>query len=441
MPRDLDALLAACADRLPQLETQRLMLYAGANLPSARAMAAYNPALSAYPAMGPTGLKEQPDTELVSELETFTRQAAMTLFGAAWAEVRLASCTLANLAIFHAYCRPGDTVLAPAAEHGGHLSQRRGGTAELAGLIVEDLPFDRRNCQLDAARAAEMITHTRPRLVVLGRSVVIKADDIAPVVSAARAVGAKTLFDASYVLGLIAGGTYPNPLDAGVDLISSSTYKTLPGRPQGLVLGRDPDDAPALHNLLDTRLLANYDAGRLPSLAVTLTEAQATGREYAASIVSNSAALHRALIDAGLPVIGANDGEVHTHQLLLPLSPDADPRAVMLALQAQGILIGTCVDPSRAGHQALRLGTQFITRQGMEVFDMTEVARLLGDVLHVGACGRLHARPVADMAQMAGRIQQMLSKKSRWGAAEVWSLEAPRREQRRSERQKQNAKS
>lgn len=416
MPRDLDALLAACADRLPQLETQRLMLYAGANLPSARAIAAYNPALSAYPAMGPIGQKEQPETELVSELESFTSQAAMTLFGAAWAEVRLASCTLVNLAIFHAYCRPGDKVLAPAAEHGGHLSQRRGGTAELAGLVVEDLPFDRRNCQLDAARAAEMITRTRPRLVVLGRSVMIKADDIAPVVSAARAVGAKTLFDASHVLGLIAGATYPNPFDAGVDLISSSTYKTLPGRPQGLVLGRDPEDAIALREVLDTRMLANYDAGRLPSLAVTLTEAQASGRDYAASIVSNSAALHRALVDVGWPVIGANDGEVHTHQLLLPLSLDADPRAVMHALEAQGILIGTCVDPSHAGHQALRLGTQFITRQGMDALDMVDVARLLGDVLRVGACGRLHARPVADTAQIAGRIQQMLSKKKPLGS-------------------------
>jgi glycine hydroxymethyltransferase len=249
----------------------------------------------------------------------------------------------------------------------------------LAGLIVEDLPFDRRNCQLDAARAAEMITRTRPRLVVLGRSIMIKADDIAPVVSAARAVGAKTLFDASHVLGLIAGATYPNPFDAGVDLISSSTYKTLPGRPQGLVLGRDPEDAIALREVLDTRMLANYDAGRLPSLAVTLTEAQASGREYAASIVSNSAALHRALVDAGLPVIGASAGEVHTHQLLLPLSLDADPRAVMHALEAQGILIGTCVDPSRAGHQALRLGTQFITRQGMEAGDMVLAVGFMPD--------------------------------------------------------------
>lgn len=389
MARGIDELLDACAARLPQLAAHRLMLYAGANLPSARAMAAYRPALSAYPAMGPAYDKEQPETELVSELEDFTSQAAMRLFKAAWAEVRLPSCTLANLALFHAYCQPGDRVLAPAAEHGGHLSQRRGGTAELAGLVLQDLPFDRGSCQLDTARAVEQVERVRPRLVVLGRSVMVKADDIAPVVAAAQAVGAKTLFDASHVLGLIAGGAYPNPFDAGVDLVSSSTYKTLPGRPQGLVLGRNPQDAHALRSLLNSRMLANYDAGRLPSLAVTLSEALADDGAYARRIVSNSAALHRALLAEGLPVIAAQAGEVHTHQLLLPLSGSVDPRAQMQALQTSGILIGTCVDPSRPGHHALRLGTQFITRQGLGTAQMPEVARLLGQVLQVAPCGGL----------------------------------------------------
>ncbi|MDR9751486.1 glycine hydroxymethyltransferase [Pseudomonas sp. SZMC_28357] len=409
MARDLDTLLAACAERLPQLQQQRLMLYAGANLPSTRAMAAYSPALSAYPAMGPIGCKEQPETELVSELERQTSQAAMTLFGAAWAEVRLASCTLANLAIFHAYCQPGDHLLAPAAEHGGHLSQRRGGTPQMAGLVVDDLPYDRRACRLDTAGAVQKIEQIKPRLVILGRSIMLKADDIAPVVQAAREVGAKTLFDASHVLGLIAGGTYPNPFDAGVDLISSSTYKTLPGRPQGLVLGRDPQDAAALRELLDTRMLANYDAGRLPSLLVTLTEAQRDGTDYAASIVANSAALHRALLSAGLPVIAAHGDEVHTHQLLLPLAPGAEPRAVMVALQSHGILIGTCVDPSMAGHQALRLGTQFITRQGLRTTHMLAVARLLAQVLQVDASGRLQFAARGNPAASLAAITQLLA--------------------------------
>lgn len=408
MSRTVDQLLEACVGRLPQLQAQRLMLYAGANLPSERAMAAYNPALSAYPAMGPAYAKEQPETELVSELEQFTSQAAMRLFNAAWAEVRLPSCTLANLAVFQAFCQPGERILAPAAEHGGHLSQRRGGTAELAGLTVEDLPFDRATCQLDTGRAVELVTRIRPRLVVLGRSIMVKADDIAAVVQAARAVGAKTLFDASHVLGLIAGGVYPNPLDAGVDLISSSTYKTLPGRPQGLVLGRDPQDAEVLRSLLDTRMLANYDAGRLPSLAVTLDEALADGGEYARRIVGNSAALHRALLAAGLPVIAATGNEVHTHQLLLPLTAGVDPRSAMQALQAHGILIGTCVDPTRAGGHALRLGTQFITRQGLQGEHMAEVAGLLARVLRVAPCGRLQVHAALEATDSLGRIRQLM---------------------------------
>ncbi|MGE7993012.1 glycine hydroxymethyltransferase [Pseudomonas sp. NPDC089554] len=408
MARSLDALLADCAERLAQLQAQRLMLYAGANLPSARAMDAYNPALSAYPAMGPAFAKEQPETELVSELECYTQKAAKRLFKANWAQVRLPSCTLANLAVFHAYCQPGDRILAPAAEHGGHLSQRRGGTPAMAGLEVEDLPFDTATCRLDTERAVAQVEQLRPRLVVLGRSIMVKADDIAPVVQAARAVGARTLFDASHVLGLIAGGAYPNPFDAGVDLVTSSTYKTLPGRPQGLVLGRNPQDAQALDRVLDGQMLANYDAGRLASLAVTLDEALADDGAYARAIVDNSAALHRALLDIDLPVIAAQGREVHTHQLLLPLSGNVDPRAQMLALQAHSVLIGTCVDPTRASHYALRLGTQFITRQGLNPTRMPEVARLLAQVLQVAPCGRLQVRAGMSEAHTQAAIRNLI---------------------------------
>ena len=277
MARSVDELLKACTQRLAALEGERLMLYAGANLPSESAIAAYNPALSAYPAMGPSYHKEQPDTDLVSELEMAAGQAACALFGAAWAEVRLPSCTLANLAIYHSYCQPGDVILGPSSAHGGHLSQRQGGTPALAGLRVIDLPFDTQTCTLDTAGAVAAVLQCKPRLVMLGRSVMLTPDVIGPVVKAAHEVGARTLFDASHVLGLIAGGCYPNPFDAGVDLISSSTYKTFPGRPQGLVLGRRLEDARSLREVLDRQMLANYDAGRLPSLLVTLEEARLEG--------------------------------------------------------------------------------------------------------------------------------------------------------------------
>lgn len=382
-------LLTMAAARNAELLDGRLVLYAGANLPSVGAQAAYSPALSAYPAMGRSFFKEQPDTDLVSHLEEAVSAEIRQLFGAGWAEPRLPSCTIANLAVFHAFSRPGDLLLAPAAAHGGHLSQRRGGTPELAGLQVEDLPFDGKNCCLDASGAAAMVLERRPRMIMLGRSIMIKPDDIAPVVAACREVGAKTIFDASHVSGLIVGGTFPNPLTLGVDIITSSTYKTLPGRPHSLIAGRDPADGERLADLIDRQLLANYDAGKLPSLLVTLRQAAAGGRDLAERICRNSWALAGALVDGGVHIIAPVGDEAFTHQLLVPMDLSMTPAEAIKALERKAILVGTCADPTTPGSYALRIGTQFVTNQGGGIKEMKAAAALLSSVLRGTSKGRM----------------------------------------------------
>ncbi|WP_428031603.1 glycine hydroxymethyltransferase [Ancylobacter sp.] len=291
MSANPESLFAAADRHAETLARQRLVLYAGANLPSPEVLAAYAPGLGAMPAMGPSFDKEQPGTELVSHFEVAVRDEACALFGAAWAEPRLPTATLCNLAVFHAYARPGDLLLAPDKAHGGHLSQRRGGTPELAGLACAELPFDAAEYRLDADGAARLVAERLPRLVMLGRSVMLRADDIAPVVAAARAVGATTVFDASHVAGLIAGGTYPNPLAQGVDVLVTSTYKTILGIPHGLILGGDPAQGEALARLLDARFLANYNPALLPPLLRVLLEMRSGAAAYAQRIVANTAAL------------------------------------------------------------------------------------------------------------------------------------------------------
>lgn len=381
-------LLEQALARGATLNDGRLMLYAGANLPSQQAQQAYSPALSAYPAMGPSFAKEQPDTDVVSGLEVAVRERICELFGAQWAEPRLPSCTIANLAVFHAFSKPGDLLLAPAAAHGGHLSQRRGGTPSLAGLEVEDLPFDTRNCVLDAARAAERVRERRPTLVMLGRSVIITPDDIAPVVEAAQEVGAKTIFDASHVSGLIAGGTFPNPLSLGVDVITSSTYKTLPGRPHSLIAGRHPADGERLAKLIDGALLANYDAGKLPGFLHTLREVQANGKSYAQRVCANSEFLAHGLRQLGVAVIAPGAGEVFTHQILIPMIAEVAAPVAMAALEQRGILVGTCADPTSPGNYALRVGTQYITAQGQDS-DISAIAIRLAAALKKSVDGRM----------------------------------------------------
>lgn len=383
-----ESLAVRARERACELSTRRLVLYAGANLPSAAAQKAYAAGLSAYPAMGPSFDKEQPETDIVSRFEVEVSAEICGLFGAAWAEPRLPSCTLANLAVFHAFSKPGDLLLAPAGAHGGHLSQRKGGTPELAGLVIEDLPFDSRTCRLDAPAAAEMTERLRPRLIMLGRSVIITPDDIGPVVESARRVGATTIFDASHVSGLIAGGVFPNPLAAGVDIVTTSTYKTLPGRPQGIVMGRDAAQGALLSRFADRFMLANYDAGKLPSLLMTLKSVAQNGGDYARRVLGNTQALAAALQAHGLPVIAPAHGLIFTHQILVPLSPDAPPQMAIAHLERHGVLAGTCADPTRPGGHALRIGTQFLTREGVTDRDMEKVASILSQLLAPGTDGQ-----------------------------------------------------
>ncbi|KIZ41973.1 MULTISPECIES: glycine hydroxymethyltransferase [Rhodopseudomonas] len=389
-------LLERAAARGDALLRDRIVLYAGASMPSPAAQAAYTPALSAYPAMGPSFAKEQPDTDLVSELEVAIRGKICALLGANWAEPRLPSCTIANLAVFHAFGAPGALMLGPAAAHGGHLSQRRGGTPDLAGLTVEELPFDAGCRRLDAAAAAAMVQERRPALVLLGRSVMITPDDIAPVVASAQAVGAMTIFDASHVLGLIIGGTFPNPLALGVDVLTSSTYKTLPGRPHSVIAGRNPADGERLARLIDDKMLANYDAGRLPSLLVTLIDAERDAGDYARRICANSAVLAEALDARGVAVIAPRPGDLFTHQILIPIDGAMMPAETMKALERDAILVGTCADPTAAGHYALRIGTQFMTARGYGDAEFRALADTLARLLETTSSGRMAVRSKAD---------------------------------------------
>ncbi len=375
-----EAMLAEVRAAAPGLPRTVLNLYAGANLPGPAVSGAYAPALGAYPAMGPSFRKEQPGTDLVSRLEVAVEALACELFAADWAEPRLPSCTLANLAVYHAFAQPGDLLLGPAAEHGGHLSQRGGGTPELAGLRCATLPFDRAACRLDTPAAIRMVHALRPRILLLGRSVMLKPDDIGPVTDAARSVGALTLFDAAHVAGLIAGGTFPNPLTEGADILTMSTYKTLPGYPQGLIVGRDRARGERLAGWLDRCFLANYNAGRLPALLALLLEVAKDGRAYAERVSACTAALAASLRALGTPVVAAEDSS-GTHQILLPVADRVPPDALLKHLEGCGIVTGSCRNPTGSSRNALRIGTQLVARAGAPVADMAGVALILHDAI------------------------------------------------------------
>jgi glycine hydroxymethyltransferase len=384
------------------LHSEALVLYAGANVLMGDAEALFEPAMSAMPAMGPAFDKEQPGTESVSAMEDALARTACSLFSAEWADCRLQSCTIANLAVYSAFA-PNGRMLGPRGEDGGHFSQRA--TARIAGVIVKDLPFDERSQTLDARRAAEVIEAEKPDLVMLGRSVIVTPDDIDVVVAASRRAGALTVYDASHVAGLIAGGVFPNPLEAGVDVMTSSTYKTLGAGCGSIVAGREREHGERFRAVVDGAFLANQDAARLAPILWTLNSAL-RGTNDAHRTIANADVFKRALSDAGLPVVLAAH-EARTHQVLVPTGAfDASVR-IMRALRSANIIVGRCPYPGRPGSFALRFGTQLVTRLGFGEAETRVAAGLVGELIDHASGGDV-ARLRADFEGHVPRVRQRI---------------------------------
>lgn len=382
--RDSASILADLRHRIAehseQFENGLLVLYAGCNVPRAAWTTPHTLTLDAMPAMGPTDAKEQPGTALIADLEQAMSEVAATVFGAAWADVRLPSCTIANLAVYHAFGARGK-ILTPAAADGGHFSQTDGGTPSIVGMAATDLPFDAVEQSLDGDAAARLIELTQPTLVMLGRSVILHPDTLDIVVSSARRVGARTIYDASHVAGLIAGGVFPNPLDSGVDLMTMSTYKTLGGPPGAIIAGRNPDDAAKIQHAIDSAFLANQGAARYPNLLAALL-LHRDGSSEPRQVVANAATLKSALWRHGVDVL-APDRAAETHQVVVPIGTLKEAIGKMRVLEAAGILVGRCPVPGHAKCHGLRFGTQYTTRRGVAVDGIRDVAKLIATLLQV----------------------------------------------------------
>ncbi len=364
-------------ERETQFRQNLLVLYAGCNIPL-NASLPYAPSLDAMPAMGPPNCKEQPGSKLVAELEVAMATVAASLFRAPWADARLPSCTMANLVLYHAF-GGGGLMLAPALSDGGHFSQVGGGTPSIARLSTIDLAFNSTTQMLDSEASARQIESIRPALVMLGRSVILHPDKLDNIVCSAKRVGARTIYDASHVAGLIAGGVFPNPLDVGVDFITMSTYKTLGGPPGAIIAGSGLDDAAIIQRVIDGAFLANQGAARYPSLLASLL-ALRDSTDEPKLIVANAETFKSALVEHGIEVLAPNCLAA-THQVVVPIGSLDAAIDAMKRLEAAGILVGRCPIPGYPNHYGLRFGVQYATRLHLDGHAMREAAYLIARLL------------------------------------------------------------
>ncbi|MFC4895145.1 serine hydroxymethyltransferase [Streptosporangium amethystogenes subsp. fukuiense] len=375
---------AVLAEHRGRLDEDGVVLYAGTNTMSERARAAHEISLGCRPSMGWPGDKRQTGLEELDVLEVLVPLQIAALMGGEFAEVRLQSATLANLACYSAFAGPGDTIAVLPQAAGGHTSHHAQGAAGIRGLRVADLPYDTGRLDVDHAALPAFLRERRPALVVLGASLMLFPYDVARVRAACDEVGALLLYDASHVAGLIAGGRFQRPLDEGAHLMTMSTYKSFGGPPGGAVVTRDADLARQVAAAAYPGLTANYDASRLAPLAVVAAEHAAGGSGYADRCIANAGALAAALDREGFTVVAAHRGWTVSHHVAVDAGAFGGGDEAARLLAEGGVYLSGVGLPGRpAGEprRGLRIGTQEVTRRGFGPDTMGEVAALMRRLL------------------------------------------------------------
>jgi len=353
----------------------------------------------------------------MAELEMAALELAKRLFDADFVDLRPLSGEMAVKAIFTGLTRPGDKIFESGPTDGGHGVGRRMLAANLFQGILDLRYFPIKDYQLepDMSRLEQMIREEKPKLIVFGRSRILFPEPIEQIREAADEVGAYVGYDASHIMGLIAGKVFPNPLDQGADVVAGSTAKTL-GAPQGgIVFARNEDIYKKVRAGFYPSLVANHHIHRISGLAATFLEMLEFGEAYCGQIVRNSQALGTALYERGFDVLARDRGFSQSHEVILDVSNLGDGREIANLLEEANIITGGATlpkDTDRGGKTAsgLRLGTQEVTRTGAVEADMGGIADLMKRVVIDKEDPERVARDVATFVARFNEIKYSFDK-------------------------------
>ncbi|TRC89725.1 aminotransferase class I/II-fold pyridoxal phosphate-dependent enzyme [Mesorhizobium sp. WSM4310] len=350
------------------------------NIMNPKAEAALSAGLGSRPSLGYPGAKYEMGLEGVEKIEVIAAELAAEVFGARYAEIRVASGAIANLYAFMVAAKAGDSIIAPPPSIGGHVTHHAAGSAGMYGLITHPAPVDAKNYTVDVEALRDLARKVKPKMITVGASLNLQPHPVREIRAIADEIGALVLFDAAHLCGLIAGKVWPQPLEEGAHLMTMSTYKSLGGPPSGLIVTNDAAIAEKLDKIAFPGMTANFDAAKSASLALTLLDWKTHGVAYATKMVSTAKALAAALIERNVPVFQAANGPTQSHQLAIEAAGFGGGQTAARRLRRSNMLacgIGLPVGLIAGDMNGLRLGTPEIVRWGMTEADMPALASLI----------------------------------------------------------------
>jgi glycine hydroxymethyltransferase len=401
---DVDPEIAELITAEERRQRDSIRLIASENYVSGAVLAATGSVLTNKYSEGYPGKRYYEGQQYIDRVEQLCIDRAKAVFGVDHANVQPYSGSPANLAVYLAFLKPGDTVMGMALPAGGHLTH--GWNVSITGTYFKSVQYgvreDTHRIDLDAVR--ELAKKERPKLMYCGGTAIPRTIDFSAFGEIAREVGAILCADIAHIAGLVAAGAHPSPA-AVADVISTTTHKTLRGPRGGMLMCKA-----AHQKALDRAVFPGLQGGphnhTTAGVAVALHEARtAEFKAYAHQIVTNARALAAALVERGFSLV---TGGTDNHLILVDLTGKQVPGKVAAkALDAAGIELNynsVPFDPRKPfDPSGIRLGTPAVTSRGMTEPEMRQIAAWMDQVVSAPSDAALHAR-------IAGQVRELCAK-------------------------------
>ena len=383
-------------------QREKLELIASENFTSLAVMQAQGSILTNKYAEGYPAKRYYGGCENVDTVEKLAQERAKQLFGAAHANVQPHSGAQANMAVYFALLKPGDTVLGLNLAHGGHLTH--GHPLNFSGKLYNMIAMNVRQDteEIDYEEAAALAQAHKPKLILAGASNYSRVFDWKRLREIADNCGAYLVCDVAHYAGLIAAGEYPSPVPYA-DVVTTTTHKTLRGPRGGLILCKEN-----LAKAIDSAVFPGVQGG--PLMHVIAAKAVCFGealkpefKTYQHQVKLNAAALAEGLKKRGYRLVA---GGTDSHVMCLDLrSKNMTGKIAEAALDKAGITANKNTipfDPEKPFvTSGLRLGTPAVTTRGMKEKDMEQIAAFIDDAL-------THYADENYLAEIAQKVKKFL---------------------------------
>ncbi len=377
-----DPEIASLIEQEARRQYEKIRLIPSENYVSVAVLEASGSVLTNKYSEGYPGRRYYEGQQFIDVIETMAVQRAQALFGVEHANVQPYSGSPANLAVYLAFAKPGDTIMGMSLPMGGHLTH--GWPVSVTGKWFHSVQYGVRadTGRLDLDEVRDLARRERPKLIFCGGTAVPRTIDFPAFAEIAAEVGAVLVADIAHIAGLVAGGAHPSP--AGhADVITTTTHKTLRG-PRGAMIMSTAQHAAALDKAVFPGLQGGPHDHTTAAIAVALHEAAQPGfRDYAHQVVANARALAAALTARGYDLVS---GGTDNHLILVDLTRQGiGGKPAARALDRAGIELNYNTVPydrrKPFDPSGIRLGTPAITTRGLSEEHMPAIAAWINDAI------------------------------------------------------------